>query len=97
MSKFFTKKEAADCLKIASNKQAVQIMRRAMIKHGKVKELRDGEMVVFFGFEREGVEQLGAQRLQAELEAATLVTQSPDPEPTLNEPKRNVLSLKRKK
>ena len=97
MSKFFTKKEAADCLKIASNKQAVQIMRRAMIKHGKVKELRDGEMVVFFGFEREGVEKLAAERLQAELNAAELVTQSPDPEPTPNEPKRSVLSLKRKK
>ncbi len=93
MSKFFTKKEAADCLKIAGNKQAVQIMRRAMIKHGKVKELRDGEMVVFFGFEREGVEKLAAERLQAELEA----TQSLEPEPTPNEPKRNVLSLKRKK
>ena len=97
MSKFFTKKEAADCLKIAGNKQAVQIMRRAMIKHGKVKELRDGEMVVFFGFEREGVEKLAVERLQAELEAAALVTQSPEPEPTPNEPKRNVLSLKRKK
>lgn len=92
MSKFFTRKEAADCLKITSNKQAVQIMRRAMIKHGKVKELRDGEMVSFFGFEREGVEKLAAERLQTELEAAALVTQSPEPEP-----KRNVLSLKRKK
>ena len=97
MSKFFTKKEAADCLKIASNKQAVQIMRQAMIKHGKVNELRDGEMVRFFGFEREGVEKLAVERLQAELEAAALVTQSPKPEPTSNEPKRNVLSLKRKK
>lgn len=47
MSKFFTKREAADCLKIVGNKQAVQIMRRAGIKHGKVNELRDGEMVVF--------------------------------------------------
>jgi hypothetical protein len=97
MSKFFTKQEAADCLKIAGNKQAVQIMRRAMIKHGKVNELRDGEMVRFFGFEREGVEKLAAERLQAELDAAALVVQSSEPEPTPNEPKRNVLSLKRKK
>lgn len=93
MSKFFTKREAADCLKIESNKQAVQIMRWVGIKHGKVNELRDGEMVRFFGFEREGVEKLAAERLQAELDAAALVVET-QPEPAT--PQRKVLSLKRK-